>query len=219
MEQLFSLTFGSKNIKIGGIPVSTSPQSTCSPTCPFKGKLCYARSYPLKWAWDKLTRGENGVPYNEFINKVKGMACGQLWRHNQAGDLVGHEDRVNHEALRALVEANRGKRGFGFTHKYNDKRNHRIIKFANANGFVLSLSANSRAHADTLVELGIGPVVCVLPSDWAGGDTVTPKGRPVVICKNEVNGVTCAQCGICACVDHPIIGFVAHGTYKKQFAE
>jgi len=68
-----------------------------------------------------------------------------LWRHNEAGDLPGEGDDIDVPKLRALVQANRGKRGFTYTHKpvLDNPQNAVAIKCANQNGFTVNLSADS----------------------------------------------------------------------------
>ena len=84
--------------------------------------------------------------------------------------------------------------------------------------FTVNLSGNSPAHADQLAELGIAPVVCVLPAN-ATGKLKTPAGRPIIICPAQTSdSTTCATCGLCAVRDprRPIVGFIAHGSGAKR---
>jgi hypothetical protein len=119
--------------------------------------------------------------------------------------------------LDALVAANKGKRGFTYTHKPLDKAAERdAIARANANGFTINLSANDLSHADKLADLAIGPVVVVLPAN-ATQNTVTPVGRKVVVCPATIrDDVSCADCGLCARLRDAIVGFPAHGTSKRK---
>jgi hypothetical protein len=90
------------------------------------------------------------------------------------------------------------------------------VAYANAAGFTVNLSANNLAHADDLADLGIAPVVTVLPAD-ATDNTVTPKGRKVVICPATIrDDVSCATCGLCARLRDAIVGFPAHGASKRK---
>lgn len=145
------------------------------------------------------------------------MRRGQLWRHNQAGDLPGINESINTVELNELVQANKGRRGFTYTHKYNDSSNHASIKSANDNGFTINLSANTLEHADKLAKLNIGPIVTILPSNTTS-NVYTPEGRKVVVCPatNRAN-VTCSSCGLCQRANRSIIiGFPAHGIQKKK---
>lgn len=217
MTHTYHLTRVSGNKKTGPIPVSTSSKSTC-PTCPLKGNGCYAEGGPLRLHWDKVSDGGRGVDFEQFCNEVHALPKCQLWRWAQAGDLPGTDDLIDGAALAQLVHANRGRRGFGFTH-YDAEipANGQALSSANASGFTINLSANSLEDADRLAALDVGPVVVVLPIDQTKPSR-TPGGRFVSVCPAVVrDDVTCATCGICA---HPtrraIIGFPAHGSGAKK---
>ena len=212
------ITMKSSNAKTGPIPVTTSSATTCPSACPFNsGNGCYAASGPLAMHWRKVTDGQRGDTYNALLAQIKSMTDGQLWRHNQAGDLAGVGDALDVSALDALVAANKGKRGFTYTHKPLETAAERdAVARANANGFTVNLSANDLSHADALADLAIGPVVVVLPSD-ATQNTVTPAGRKIVVCPATIrDDVTCADCGLCARLRDAIVGFPAHGTSKRK---
>jgi hypothetical protein len=168
--------------------------------------------------WKKVSRGEAGLSWHAFVDKVRALPDGQVWRHNQAGDLPGIGDTINGGFLDELVSANKGKRGFTYTHKPPQRgKNAAAIARANEGGFTVNLSADTLPEADTLAGLAIGPVVVVLPSDVTE-NTATPEGRKVVICPAVTReGVTCSTCKLCAWKDRKvIIGFPAHGTGAKK---
>ena len=223
MSPTFHLTRSSSNEKTGPIPVSTSPDSTCPDSCPLKGKGCYVVG-PIKWHWDKVSRGERGSPWESFLDELRTLPRGQLWRHNQAGDLVGENQEIALELLKDLVKANQGRKGFTYTHKPvlegqggPIESNRAAIKAANENGFTINLSGNGLNHADKLADLGIGPVCTILP-DESHANRLTPKGRKVVICPAQTReGTTCATCGLCQRADRSVIvGFVPHGAQKEK---
>ena len=212
------LTLVSRNAKTGPIPVSTTSAESCPTACPFNNANgCYAASGPLALHWRKVTNGLAGDSYGAFLDKVSRLMKGQLWRHNQAGDLIGAGDTLDIQALALLVKANKGKRGFTYTHKPLASQIERdAIRDANKGGFTVNLSGNNLDHADSLVDLGIAPVVVVLPHD-ATFNTVTPKGRKVVVCPaTQRDEVSCASCGLCQKQRDSIVGFPAHGTSKKK---
>ncbi|MGI9142550.1 MAG: DUF7227 family protein [Fluviibacter sp.] len=216
--QNYHLTIKSRNAKTGPIPVSTSTSQTCPTSCPFNnGNGCYAASGPLALFWRKVTESKAGVEYAAFLDQIRALVEGQLWRHNQAGDLAGNGDALDVDALDKLVQANKGKRGFTYTHKPLALESERqAIAQANANGFTVNLSANDLGHADRLADLGIAPVVVVLPADTKQ-NTITPKGRKVVVCPATIReDVSCADCGLCARLRDAIVGFPAHGTSKRK---
>lgn len=212
-----SLTLRSRNAKTGPIPVSTTTSTTCPDACPLKRSGCYADGGPLRIQWDKVTRGETGHTWADFLSQVRALPANQLWRHNQAGDLPGIGDEIDGKAMYDLVVANTGKRGFTYTHKPMDSiSNREAIAHANSSGFTVNLSANNLDHADELADLGIAPVVVVLPQDQKE-NTETPKGRKVVVCPATIrDDVSCMTCGLCARLRDAIVGFPAHGNGAKK---
>ena len=213
------LTMVSRNVKTGKIPVSTSSKETCG-SCPFKGNGCYAEQGPLLLHWNEVTEGNRGLEWGEFCEAIAALPSGQFWRMNQAGDLPGLGNRINTGQLRSLVEANEGKRGFTYTHKYNSDANLSAIKQANERGFVVNLSANNLSHADELAGKECGPVVVVLPETQLV-NTTTPGGRKVVVCPATIrDDVSCDSCRLCEKKDRScIIGFPSHGTGKRKASE
>jgi hypothetical protein len=120
--------------------------------------------------------------------------------------------------------------------------NRRLIAAAIKAGFTINLSADNPAHADTLAELGIAPVVTVLArayarravrhrfkrrrDEWA--ETIgewrdrtarlprhTHAGRRIAVCPATYSDATCKTCGACARVRHAVIGFPAHGAWRR----
>ena len=213
------LTLKSANAKTGPIPVSTTSAQSCPTVCPFKSAGCYADGGPLALHWREVTEERRGGDWRAFCATISTLPDGSLWRHNQAGDLpmVASSQTIDARAVRKLVAANDGKRGFTYTH--HDMRkpvNRAIVAECNANGFTVNLSANNLQHADTLAELNIGPVVVVLASD-ATQNTVTPAGRKVVVCPaTQREDVSCATCQLCQRQRAAIVGFPAHGASKRK---
>jgi hypothetical protein len=189
-----------------------------------------------------------GGSWSEFCAKVAALRPGRLWRYAQAGDLPGYGAEIDGKLLEELVAANTGKNVIAFTHKpvLGDDavavENRRLIAAAVKAGFTINLSADNRAHADKLAELGIAPVVTVLcrayarratrhrfkgrQDEWA--ETIgewrdrsaslpryTPAGRRIAICPATYSNATCKTCGACARVRNAVIGFPAHGAWRK----
>lgn len=214
----YSLTPISRNAKTGPMPVSTSHKGTCPDACPLKVKGCYAAYGPSAMHWNKLSNGERGVNWEQFINEVRAIPKGSLWRHNQAGDLPGNGEYIDRPMMLDLISANNRKKGFTYTHYpvVDNSPNASVVMLANESGFTINLSGNNVSHADELADLNIGPVVTLLPVD-AENVSYTPKGRKVVACPAEKSDkVSCYTCGLCQHADRNyIIGFRAHGTAKK----
>jgi hypothetical protein len=213
-----SLTLVSGNAKIGPIPSSMTSAESCPPSCPFKGKGCYADTGPIQIHWKRLTNGLSGMDWPSFCKSVrKCIQAGVLWRHNTAGDLPGEGENIDGTMLRELIAANRGRKGFTYSHKHTTEANLKLIKESNDNGFTVNLSANNPDHADRLAETGAGPVVTVLPARRSENDPktlATPQGRKIIICPATYKaGVNCMTCRLCQRADRSVIvGFEAHGT-------
>jgi len=213
---LTHLTLKSSNVKTGPIPVSTSSSATCSPTCPFINSGCYAASGPLAIHWSKVTSGTRGMDWQSFLSAIYSLPVGQLWRHNQAGDLPGIGSKIDSKQLSELVKANKGRRGFTYTHKPLSATNLKAIAKANDKGFVVNISANSVAHADSLVQHGL-PIAAVVPQS-SPDRFVSPGGNRVVICPAQrIENMNCDKCRLCAKGDRSIIiGFRPHGTGARK---
>ncbi len=201
------LTLSSANAKTGPIPVSTTERASCPADCKMKTE-CYAASGPLALHWAAVSAGTRGTSWPEFTDAIAALSDGQLWRHNQAGDLPQINGTIDAVKLGQLVEATAGKRGFTYTH-HRDAASLAWIRHANAWGFTVNLSANDLADADA------GPVVVVLPSTTTA-NTATPKGRKVVVCPaTQRDDVSCATCQLCQRQRNTIVGFPAHGTRRR----
>lgn len=220
------LTPKSKNVKTGPIPVSTSSKKFCPDSCVFKGNGCYAESGPLAIHWSYVSKGERGLEWTDFLDSIRGLEKDTLWRHNQAGDLVGQNEKIDARKLAELVDANKGRNGFTYTHypmlaedvksdiyttaekevvAYWNRTN---VKAANENGFTINLSANGKAHAKKLKALGIAPVVSVVPEDFKTDDEI-------VVCPAITRlFVTCENCGLCQKQRNKVVGFPVHGSRK-----
>lgn len=212
------LTLRSDNKKTGPIPVSITSQTACPNDCAFRGNGCYAEYGPLAMHWKAVTRGDRGWGWDMFCSAVETLPDMQLWRHNQAGDLPGDGVEIDREALGMLLAANVGKRGFTYTHYHPSSENNvQAILEANLQGLTVNLSANTPAQADEFFEMGIGPVVTVLPRDQME-NTTTPAGRTIVVCPAVTrDDVSCATCQLCSRTHRDtIVGFPAHGTGAKR---
>jgi hypothetical protein len=235
MSHAIQLTLKSRNAKVGPIPVSTSSAETCPDACPLKRNGCYAEGGPLGILWAALSRATAGERYKSgkgnvqsltwsgFVDAIKALPTGALWRHNQAGDLPGFNDSIDAKALKALADANKGKRGYTYTHKPlsgpHGKANAKAIAAANADGFTINLSADNMGEADELAASKVGPVVVVLPDTIEGNAKLsTPEGRRVVVCPATYrDDITCSTCKLCAIATREtIVGFPAHGASKRK---
>ena len=230
----FLITHKSGNRITGPIMITTSPRTTCPLACPFRkdghsaeAGLCYAEHGHLgHYIWSGLDKTRAGqmisgrIPVYSFTQlreAITALPEGTLWRHNQAGDLPSDDMKtIARDRLRQLVAANKGRRGFTYTHfdVVKNRANRATVREANADGFTINLSADTLAEADELADAECGPVTVVL-SALQMENTITPAGRKVVICPARVrHDMTCATCGICAQQRKAIIGFPALGPKK-----
>ena len=202
---LFKLVKSSANVKTGNIPQTYTDKQSCPPSCgAFDG--CYAKQAHTNIHWNKADKS-----YNELIAFIKNMPRNQLWRHNVAGDLMGIGEEIDTQALDTLVKANKGKKGFTYTHK---KSNIQALKLANSNGFTINLSCDNVAEVGKYFKLGL-PVVAISSSL----DKVEYfDGVKMVRCPAEYNDKTdCVKCQLCAIPNRAFgIKFTAHGTAKKR---
>lgn len=217
----------SDNEKTGPIYVSTSSRLTCWEGCAFFNNGCYAASGPISWHWSAVTKLKRGGSFTDLVSRVASIPRGELFRHNQAGDLPGRGAKINRVELRKLTRATHGLRAWTYTHKpvlgsgKQETANREAVREANKDGFVVNLSGNTLAHADELAALEIAPVVVVIPEDAPRGTQYTPGGRKVIVCPEQTQkpgqGITCKTCQLCARGTRSvIIGFLAHGASHKK---
>lgn len=203
----------SSNVKTGPIPVTYSERDTCPPSCGQK-ESCYADAgFHTRLAWDKVPM--RGSDVEQIASKIAKLPANTLWRFNVAGDLPGVGEEIDGPTMSRLIHANRGKRGFTYTHKHSD-RAIKFARYATKHGFTVNLSADDAGHADRLAVHGL-PVAVVVPIDTPK-KTTTPQGRPIVVCPAQLrDDVTCYSCGLCQRANRKVIvGFLAHGTRAKK---
>ena len=203
----------SANVKTGPIPVSTTESASCPADCAMRAE-CYAASGPLALHWRAVSNGTRGTSWGQFTQSIAALPDGQVWRHNQAGDLPQVDGTIDAVKLGQLVAANAGRRGFTYSH-HRDAASIGWIRHANAWGFTVNLSANDLADADYLADQDAGPVVVVVPSTQTT-NTTTPAGRPVVICPaTQRDDVSCATCQLCQRQRAAVVAFPAHGSRHR----
>ena len=215
----FHMTRVSSNKKVGPIPVTTTSENSCPDTCPLINSGCYAKSGPLALHWRKVSdpNEKRSISVSDFLQAIKDLPRGQLWRHNQAGDIAHSQGYIDGAFLADLARANKGKKGFTYTHHLLNSHNIEQIRKANNNGFTINHSANNINDAVAVYKGWKGfPIVTLLPIDAPNVQTV--EGVKVVACPAEKNNkINCANCGLCAVPDRDyVIGFRAHGTSKKK---
>jgi hypothetical protein len=217
MEYKVHLTRVSRNSKTGPIPVSTSEAATCPPTCG-QHDTCYAKFGPGMIHWQLVNDGTRSTDWKTFLDEVRRLPRNQLWRHNQAGDLPGDGVTIDAGALKKLVGANKGKRGFTYTHYPLTPENVAAVEAANAQGFTINVSCDTLAQSDALLGKIAAPRVVVLPSTETRKSFFSEVGDRIVVCPATYNErVSCSTCELCfgSSPTRAVIGFPAHGTKKK----
>lgn len=219
---MFHLSQQTRNSKIGNIHVSTSDARTCPDSCPLKGKGCYASSGPMAIHWNKVSRGERGNSWGDFLLKLAALPKGDKFRHNQAGDLPGENEEIDSFKLNEMADVIRQRKlqAYTYTHKPLTESNLFSIRAAIAKGFTVNVSADNLHEADEALDLGL-PTVAVLPMN-APLTSYTPKGRKVIVCpaQREGKAVKCDSCMLCAKASRTVvIGFLAHGTSKNKITK
>lgn len=213
----FHLTPRSANSKTGPIPVSTSSRITCPAACPFRGNGCYAESGPLAIHWGAVTAGARGVRWPAFLSAVAQLAYGQLWRHNQAGDLWRPDTKRGREALTQLTRANRGRRGYTYSHHRRTPAVVAAFKAATADGFTVNASCHSEVEADAAIAQGLRAVF-VVPSGDRRTLWRTAGGNRAVLCPAQrFDTMTCERCQLCHSRPQEVaVVFRAHGTQRGR---
>ncbi|MDR6522166.1 hypothetical protein EJP69_14355 [Variovorax gossypii] len=214
---IYHFTRVSRNAKTGPMAVTTTSANTCLPGCSFRQSGCYAENGLLALHWRAVSAGARGGSFDELLAQIRTLPRRALWRHNQAGDLTpSAPGTIDVHLLSRLAMANRGRRGFTYTHYPPTRANRAAIRQANQLGFAVNLSAETLAQADGYAVLEVAPVVVVLPVGTTK-PTRTPSGRPVIVCPSSVGNTDCLSCGICQQRDRSVIvGFPAHGARARH---
>ena len=232
----------SSNRKTGNIPQTYTEESSCPDACPLKsvvdkstGKTkhngCYAKHHFTGIIWRALSALSITLRYSswrKFLRMVGQLPIGQLWRHNVAGDLphqLANKERIAARRVTEVARANNLRNGFTYSHydvlsdTANAIHNRSVIRQSNRMGFAINVSTNSHTEADKALDLAIGPVVTILPSDTVERHHVTPAGNTILQCPAEwvEDPINCLECGACSNTRRKnIIGFNAHGGSRKQ---
>ena len=172
----------------------------------------------MRHHWDAVTRGERGEPLAHFLANIAALPAGQLWRHNQAGDIPSNAGKISRRFIRGIIAANRGRRGYTYTHhSLTIGENLPLLRQANRQGFTVNISTESEAAADSAIAAGL-PAVLTVPSDEARTTWQTTAGNRVLVCPAQRSDTkTCADCQLCHKRGRRvIIAFLAHGTAKRR---
>lgn len=213
MDGLFSITYQSKNRKTGPIPVTTSPIQTCPSDCALRFKGCMAELGPLAIHWNKISNELRGMSWDDLMWHIQRFRRNTLWRHNQAGDLVG-EHSVSRTHLDDLIESAAHTAPIIYSH-WDWRYNYDAFRDANDRGLPINVSANNVIDAVQAFKSGL-PTVSLIPFDAPKHQEI--DGVSIIECPAYTNKhVNCMTCGVCANPNrNSVIGFRPIGSRKKS---
>lgn len=211
----------SGNRKTGPISIVSADSSTCWDGCPFRD-CCYRNcGWLRKQAMDL---DKSGKTLNQICNEINKLLNNSILRYGDIGDLPNRRGELHEKSCNKLVLVSKNKKCFSYTHLPPKRKNAKIIKQMNANGFCVNISAEgSGIRVDSAVALDIAPVVTILPGNMASNWRwiKTPNGNIIRRCPAEYTKIQCATCGgkkgpWCAQVKRDfVVGFTAHGFVNK----
>lgn len=202
----------SDNRKVGSAAVTYRERDTCPNDCPLLAAGCYAAGRLESHA--RYGRGRDDWADRAIAETPRRS----FFRHLIVGDLLragtATLDRDYADGVERLTSARRDVLQHGFTHAHRIPEVADWVRKMMARGVVFSASCETVQDAYDASRAGLLPVLTLTgPDDDAIGQIV--DGRRVIVCANQTNGVTCAQCTLCARVDtpewrRPIIGWLPH---------
>lgn len=210
----YSLSAG--NSKTGAMLLVRSPRSTCPDSCGLKGNGCYAENFPLAFHW--LKQETSGVDFATVLYAIRTLPRESVWRLFEAGDFEPSPENpelISPSQVLSLLSANKGKRGFGYTH-YPVLPNLEAFQLMNSSGLTINVSADTFEQAAVYFSLGL-PTTLLVSENFPKDKTV--DGLRVVVCPNQSlkSKPTCLQCQMCAKPDRDyVIGFRVHGTKARK---
>ena len=224
------MSFPSGNAKTGPIAVSSTSRSTCPSSCSLAGDGgCYAAAgYRTRLHWSRLSEGRTGMAVAEFLQQVRALPAGVLFRHCVAGDQwpdPADPLQIDQALLLQLARATRHLRAaWSYSHYPMDPANRQTLQLAAKQGLVVNASTESQAQAAALQRSGI-PAVCVVAPD--SPPVFERDGVRFVECPHSRSGgrIQCSSCGgrfgipLCAIADRGfVITFPAHGPRAQAAA-
>lgn len=210
----------SGNTKTGPISVSMTEESSCPPTCAFKGNGCYAAYGRTLLHWRKVP--ERGAPWPDFIRALRALPQRTFFRHNVAGDLPHFNGYLD---VRKVIELARVAAYFAaswtYTHHKLNAHNLTVIRGAIDFGFIINVSCES-THVAALNHLRGLPTVCAVPRD--APTCFREEGVTFVQCPATLrDDINCQNCGgrrgipLCARADRScVVTFPAHGPARSK---
>jgi hypothetical protein len=203
------------NSKLGGVVKTYSTRDTCPKTCPFLKKGCFGENSYQKMQWDKVH--ETGMTLREVIDELGNLPLHTKTRINIVGDhlldIFGNlcTDTL---AMYSQVVKRRKLEVLNYCHHV---LSHQNILAAKVASFVINFSTERIDQAVYAIQSGVNAVI-TLPSNTTQKVIKTPD-ITIMVCPTHYRNVTCEQCMLCAqdrVKRKLVIGFISHGTRKKQ---
>ena len=214
---MYSLIRNSNNSKTGNMPVTYSTIADCNPGCKhYIWQTCYGLWGHVGIHWRKVSTGERGVSWREFLDEIWTLPKKTLWRHNIAGDLPRqkYSKLLSRKRCIALAKAARRTKPFTYCHHEKVPHNLTIISEMNEMGFTVNLSTDTLKEAALWYKHSTLPIVTLLPKGSPKVQEV--EGVKIIRCPAEYSSVKCAPvCAhtMCGNPDREwVIGFTPHGT-------
>lgn len=210
----------SGNRKTGDIPVTYRPKSTCPTSCPFLPGSEHGGCYGTGRLFASADKYAGEVDVTEAADKIRrGMnPAARILRDRVVGDVLTEDGRLDRDYIMKIVQiatAN-GLTPFGYTHAWREFTLDDLA-FLRRSGYVMNASTEtpSAAGAAALTRL---PVV-IVNDTLVEGSIVA--GKRVVTCPAETReGITCADCGLCAKPGRDaLIRFTTHGVAAAKARE
>ena len=214
----FHLTKNGNNSKVGhGVALTTNSRATCSPSCVFFQNGCYADGAPLRFHWDRVTRGERGKPWREHLADLAALPAGSKLRIHQAGDLPHTAGRISRRYARALALAVKHLKAWSYSHHKLTPSNLQLLRYMNRQGLTINASTETESAADAAVAAGL-PAVLTVDSAETRAQWSTAAGNRVIVCPAQRrDGVTCSDCMLCHKRGRRVVvAFIAHGVSRRK---
>lgn len=222
----------SANEKTGNIGQSYVGPQTCPTRCPFRGEdgtagPCYAQHGHCSWVWARTEKsaeeaGPGLITVDALAAWVKAnVRPGALFRHGVAGDFARPGTSSLDRALLKKITAayvDGGVKAYAYTHCAINASSAAAIRQANAAGFTVSASCETKQEAEKAVNLGIPAVLAVVEPPKHGEKVA---GKSLVLCPAQAKeGITCKACKLCAQASRKAIPcFLVHGAKAAAAAE
>jgi hypothetical protein len=206
----------SHNLKTGPIAVTTHERSTCPDSCGLKDKGCYAELGPLYLHWQKVSEGDRGTDFDQFLRELRALPRKSKLRLAQAGDLPQKNGHIDRDRTIAIAKAVRHLETIAYTHHALNSELLETIAEARRYNLVINVSADSPIQAARIKrDKKSLNVVTVLPISAPNVQTI--DGVKIVACPAEkTERINCSNCMLCAKNRDYVIGFRAHGIRKKK---